>query len=103
MHKKVNTKLLIRFTLPYILIVLLVFAIQYISNTLVLGALKNNVIEIIATSFKNNIGVIEQNLDNVKEIAAIVAQNTAEKFEETKRTVNLLYRRKCYQRHLYPV
>ena len=85
MHKRINIKLLLGFISPYLLIVLIVFAIQYISNTLVLGALKNNVIEIIETSFKDDIGVIEHNLDNVKEIASIVAQNTAEKFDSVKK------------------
>jgi len=79
MRKRINIKLLLGFISPYLLIVLIVFGIQYVSNSFVLKALKNNVVEIIETSFKDDIGVIEHNLGNVKEIAAIVAQNTAKK------------------------
>lgn len=86
MHrKKINKKLLLSFIIPYILLVLLVFTAQYISNSVVLNALKNNAIGIVKNSFKSNINVIEQNLDRVKETAVFVAQNTAPHLDKVDR------------------
>ena len=75
MRNKINKNLLISFIAPYLLIILIVFVAQYISNSIVMNALKNNVINIVENSFKSNVGVIERNLEKVKETAAIVAQN----------------------------
>lgn len=80
--KKINKKLLLGFIAPYLVTVIVVFMAQYILNTVVLNALKNNVVEVVHNSFESSVGVIEQNLLKVKETAALVSQNTSIKLEE---------------------
>lgn len=91
MLKKINKNLLLGFIVPYLLIVMIVFIAQYISNTVVMTALKNNAVNIVENSFKSNIDVIEQNLVKVKETAAIVAQNTAGNLERVDRNSKKFY------------
>lgn len=90
--KKVNKGLLLGFIAPYLLIVVIIFAAQYISNSVVMNALKENVVDIVHNSFSGNVSVIEQNLAKVKETAAIVAQNTAFNLEKVNRNdINSFY------------
>ena len=83
--KKINKKILFSFIIPYILLILLIFTVQYISNSVVLNALKNNAIGIVKNSFKSNINIIEQNLEGMKETAALVANNTVPHLDNVDR------------------
>ena len=90
--KKVNKGLLLGFIAPYLLIVVIIFIAQYISNSVVMNALKENVVDIVHNSFSGNVSAIEQNLAKVKETAAIVAQNTAFNLEKVNRNdINSFY------------
>lgn len=91
MRKKVNKNLLLGFIAPYLLVVMIVFIAQYISNSIVLNALEDNAMNIVENSFENDIAVIEQNLDRVKETAAIVAQNTSAQMDMIDRNKNDFY------------
>lgn len=90
-NKKVNKNIILGFIASYLLVVLLVFTAQYISNSVVLNALKSNALDIVKNSFNSNVAIIEQNLDRVKETAVIVAQNTAARLENVERSERDFY------------
>lgn len=93
MRKKINKNLLFGFIAPYLVVVLIVFIAQYISNSVVLNALKSNALDIVQNSFENNVAVLEKNLERVKETAVIIAQNTTEDLESIRRDKNDFYTR----------
>ena len=93
MRRKVNKNLLLGFIAPYILVILLVFTAQCISNSVVLNALTKNALSIMQNSFESNIGMVERNLERVRETALIVAQNMAGQLDNIDRSSNDFFSR----------
>lgn len=93
MSRKLRKDLLFSFIVPYIIVALVIFVVQYMSNCVVMNAFKGNVIEIIKNSFKNDVDIIEQNLNKAKETASVVAQNTAARYDNIDRDNRNFYSR----------
>ena len=84
LNRNFNKKIFLGSLFPYILIVLIVFSVQFVSTTVVLNAMENNAIDIVENSFKANIAIIEENMTSVKETAIAVSQNVYEKLNGEK-------------------
>lgn len=98
MKRKFNKNIFFGSILPYVLVVLLVFTAQSVSNSVVLKALENNALNVVEKSFRGSVLVMEENLGKVKETAISVAQNVPNKFDGDK--LNKVYTRMTEARAL---
>lgn len=75
MHKKPSVKLMLNFAMPYVIIILIVFAIQSGTVFGILHALENKAVSVIGHSVKGEATEVDLNLKQIENTAMLIVQN----------------------------
>ncbi|MBR1970658.1 MAG: helix-turn-helix domain-containing protein [Clostridia bacterium] len=75
MLKKTKKNLLLGFMLQYLMIVLVVLSVQYISNAFLINSIESNVEDILSSTVENDVKVIESNIEQIKETTINIGTN----------------------------